>query len=104
MTSELLAQLQAHKDELLSRLRPTVADDWPVDLAALADWVLLLAPDDLPTTPLEFGGHYCVVVDRCKFIASLQTDIRRGASGPRARYGAIQSDLRRLRDLLIPNE
>ena len=78
-----------------------VTDGWPNDLAALADWVLLLAPDDLPATPFEFGGPYCVVVDECKFIASLKTDIRRGTSGPRARYGALQSDLHRLRDLLL---
>ena len=101
MTPELLAQLQSHKHELLSSLRPTVADDWPTDLAALADWVLLLAPDDLPAAPFEFGGPYCIVVDPCKFIASLRTDIRRGASGSRARYGALQSDLRRLRGLLL---
>lgn len=71
--------------------------DWPADAA---DFALLLTPDDLPVTPFEFGGAYCVVTDQRKFLAWLQADIRRGPAGPRAICGAIQGDLRRLQEML----
>ena len=71
---------------------------WP---GALADFVLLLTPADLPATPFEFGGPHCVVVDREEFLKAKQADIRRGPIGPRAMYGAIQEDLRKLHKILL---
>lgn len=81
------------------RLTPR-GGDWPADLAAAADFALLLSPEDLPATPFDFGGPHCTVVDGGKFLSSLQADVRRGPAGPRAMYGAIQGDLRRLRGML----
>jgi len=68
---------------------------WPADVAALADFALLLSVDDLSPVPFEFGPAE-TVVDAAKFLRWLQADARRGPSGPRARYGALQSDLQRL--------
>ena len=107
MTPDLVRRLSDHKPALLALIgQPEAHDrcerhDWP---AAVADFVLLLTPDDLPATPFAFGGPHCVVVDRCKFLTSLRADIGRGPSGPRAIRGAMQADLRQLRDLLIPGE
>ena len=69
--------------------------DWPV---ALTDFVLLLGADDLPPTFSLGPGR--VVVDSAKYLRWLQADIRRGPTGPRARYGVLQSDLERLREML----
>ncbi len=74
------------------------APQWP---AALADWALLLTPDDLPERLRLRPGT--VVIDRRRFLAWLRADILRGPEGPRAMYGAIQSDLRCLRKALIPD-
>src|SRR5262249_48873674 len=43
---------------------------WSLEVSAAADFVLLLAPDDLPSTPfeLEYGRH---VVDASRFLESL---------------------------------
>jgi hypothetical protein len=78
----------------------TTSPNWPADLAAL---LLTLAPADLPAVPFEFGGPYCVVVDCSRFLRSLKADVDIGPSGPRAMYGAIQADLRRLHSML-PDE
>jgi len=93
----------ADETELVAeRQRPNKprGGDWPADVAAAADFALLLTPDDLPATPFDFGGPHCIVVDAGKFLRSLQADVRRGPAGPRSMYGAIQGDLRRLRGML----
>ena len=77
--------------------------DWPADVAAAADFALLLTPDDLPATPFDFGGPHGIVVDADKFLWWLQADVRRGPAGPRAMSGVIQDDLRRLRRMLTTN-
>ena len=70
---------------------PEDSTHWPAELQ--------LAPADIPLG-LSFGPHH-QIVDRCKFLAWLQADIRRGPTGPRARYGAMQADLQLLRDRLV---
>ena len=76
------------------RPRPAVpvAVVWP---AAAADFCLLLAPDDLPPVPFR-PNAWTEVRDAGKFLRWLQADIRRGPSGPRAFYGALQADLQAL--------
>jgi len=69
---------------------------WP---EALADWAMLLAPDDLPERfHLRQGVE---VVDSTRFLASLRRDIGRGPAGPRARYGALQRDILNLHSALL---
>lgn len=75
---------------------------WPdADTAAAADLCLLLTPDDLPPAPFQFGGRWCVVVSRERFLAALQSDVKAGPRGPRAKTGALYADLRRLRTMLL---
>ena len=74
--------------------------DWPVSDAF---FVLLLRPDDLPPTPFQFGAGN-VVIDGPKFLASLQADARRGPDAARARSGAVQADLLRLREMVTTKE
>ena len=111
LTDELLERLRTHKAELLVVLQPQagglnlaaaaarrprsavpIAAEWP---AAAADFALLLAPDDLPPAPFRLNP-WTQVVDAEKLLRSLRTDIRRGPSGPRAFYGALQADLQAL--------
>ena len=112
LTEELLERLRTHKAELLQRLQPPdahgdagqdvaavaaprprsavpVAVEWP---AAAADFVLLLAPDDLPPVPFRLNP-WREVRDAERLLRSLRADILRGPSGPRAFYGALQADL-----------
>ena len=74
--------------------------EWPAEIDALADLTMLLSVDDLPTAPFDFGAGR-VVVDRQKFLRSIQGDVRSGADGPCALLGSLQDDLRRRRDLVI---
>jgi hypothetical protein len=87
--------------ELTKLTKLTTTPDWP---AAAADFVLLLAPDDLPAEPFQFGGPWCIVVDRQRFLAHLQSDVRRGPAGPRSRFGAIQRELVHLRAMLTTSQ
>ncbi|MFO0897983.1 MAG: hypothetical protein U0836_11220 [Pirellulales bacterium] len=66
---------------------------WP---GWLADFVLLLAPDDLPEG-LRLDAA-TLVVDRAKYFAALRADICRGARGPRA--AVLGEELERLRSAL----
>ncbi len=56
--------------------------DEPPWSGALADFALLLAPNDLPEA-LRLDAA-TVVIDRAKYLAAPRADIRRGARGPRA--------------------
>ena len=70
-----------------------MAVEWPTEAA---DFCLLLATDDLPPVPFKLNP-WTEVRDRAKFLRWLQTDARRGPSGPRAFYGAMQRDLQDLK-------
>lgn len=117
MTAELHAALAASKDEVRSILQAEKRTEDVTDvtgsaeahqstaeptsrLGSLADLILLLTPDDLPPTPFELTPCR-LVVDRHRFLASLQSDIRLGASSPRYRSGVLQEDLQTVRDLLL---
>ena len=65
---------------------------WP---AAAADFCLRLAPGDLPPVPFRLNAWTTVSVTG-RFLRSLQADIERGPSGPRAFYGALQNELIKL--------
>ncbi len=76
------------------RTRPDdpVAVEWP---AAAADFVLLLTVDDLPPVPFRTNA-WTETRDAARMLRWLQADIKRGPSGPRAFYGALQRDLQNL--------
>jgi len=73
-----------------------VKTSWPPEVQSLVDWFMKLKP---PETPFYLEDHR-EIIDPKKFFSSLRRDIEAGPSKPRARTGALQSDLRNLRDKL----
>lgn len=69
---------------------------WFPENQALVDWYMQLDP---PEVPFYLEPHICVV-DPVKFFVSLRREIEAGPSGPRARRGALQTDLRKLKAFL----
>jgi len=66
---------------------------WPPEVQVLMDWFMELEP---PKTPFYLEPHIHVI-DPEKFFVSLRREIQTGPTGPRARMGALQADLRVLR-------
>jgi hypothetical protein len=120
MTKDLKAVIVAKRDEIRELLLQEASPDdlaaeidfdtsepippspatWPADVGALADFVMLLSVQDLPTAPFELDSGR-TVVDTSKFLRSLHGDVRCGADGPRAKLGSLQSDLQLVRNLLL---
>lgn len=67
--------------------------EWPPEIQSLVDWFLTLDP---PTEPFYLENHLHVV-DPVKCFESLRQEIETGPRGPRARLGALQWDLRKLK-------
>lgn len=110
LTDELLQRLRDAKAELLmilaapatttdsrSRSAVPVAVPWA---GGAADFVLLMAPDDLPPVPFSLNA-WTTITDAATFLRRLQADTIRGPSGPRAFYGALQADLLELRRFVL---
>jgi hypothetical protein len=76
------------------------ADSWPSDIQSLIDWFLTLVP---PPEPFYLADHI-KVIDPIKFFEKLRSEIEAGPTGPRARLGTLQSDLRALHVKLRNNE
>lgn len=110
MTPELRDLISAHRDGIRSHLFPEStcittekerpSPDWQLDVAAAVDFVLLLSPDDLPAAPFEFEPGR-TIVDREKFLRSIQDDVRMGQHGPRAVAGVLHQDLLAIRSLVV---
>lgn len=79
------------------RGRPSPWTDRDEDLASL---ILLLSPEDLPPTPFQ-RAPWGKVLDAAKFLAWLQRDAALGAASPRAFFGALQEDLRSIREIVF---
>ena len=81
------------------RTRPSdpVPVEWP---GAAADFCLLLTADDLPPVPFRLNP-WTEVRDAGKMLRRLRANILRGPGGPRAFYGALQSDLEELRGFAL---
>jgi hypothetical protein len=102
----LIDELRKYKTEVVNILRmgstdasteksqpqPNVKDSWPPDVQSLVDWFLTLEP----IAPFELEPHIHVA-DPVKFCAALRREIQTGPTGPRARMGTLQSDLRKLK-------
>jgi hypothetical protein len=74
-----------------------VVVEWP---GAAADFCLLLTPGDLPPVPFALNG-WTTITDTAKFLRWLRGDIAAGPSGPRAFYGALQTDLLALQRFVL---
>lgn len=71
-----------------------LADNWPEPMAGLIHWFLNA---DLPKEPFSPSG-YEHILRPATYYEALRRDIRQGPKTLRARYGALQSDLKRLKD------
>lgn len=69
-----------------------------MDFVNLYEWIGTITPDTLPPAPFESGAGGRVT-DTAKWLASLQSDARGGPKSPRARWGSLQADLRRVYEL-----
>jgi hypothetical protein len=68
---------------------------WPPDVKSLIDWFLISTTPEAP-----FHLNSCTrVINSEVFYAALRREIEAGPRGTRARYGALQSDLRDLAKL-----
>ena len=68
---------------------------WDEDTAALARWFLTAVP---PAEPFDLCRGV-TILDPARWWQSIRADIAAGPTGPRARYGALQGDLRKLNAL-----
>jgi hypothetical protein len=73
---------------------PKVTDPWSPEVQSLVDWFLTINP---PPEPFYLENHLHVL-DPAKFFDVLRHEIKSGPSGPRARMGTLQSDLRQLKE------
>ena len=81
-------RLLDHKAEVLKVL----SAEWDAEMLTLIRWFLRTHP---PTTPFELSKGV-VVLKPALWWTAMRRDIAAGPNGPRARYGALQEDLRRL--------
>ena len=66
--------------------------DWDAETLRLIEWFRSVTP---PTEPFDLCRGV-VILDPVRWWRSIEGDIASGPNGPRARYGAVQGDLRRL--------
>lgn len=66
---------------------------WPPKVQSLIDWFMKLEP---PAESFNLEPHM-FVIDPHKFFATIRREIETGPTGPRARTGALQSDLWKLK-------
>ncbi len=84
-------RLLDHKAEVIEAL----SAEWDTEMLTLIRWFLDTHP---PTEPFELSKGVTVIRPALWWTA-LRRDIAAGPRGPRARYGALQEDLRRLKGL-----
>ncbi len=94
LPDDLMDRIRANKPEIVAMLagHADKRGAWDADTARLIEWFQRTPPPDKP-------------FDLCKGVTvarpdiwwtALMRDIAEGPNGPRARYGAVQADLRRL--------
>ena len=76
---------------------PDNQSEWDSETRQLIDWFLSTTT---PTEPFKLCRGV-TILDPVRWWRSIEGDIGCGHNGPRARYGAVQGDLRRLYDLLV---
>lgn len=91
---------QWSKDEIENFVRASVwiTGTWPPAIRLIINW---LKETELPEKPFVLkytdGGHPLINVDNARtFQKQLLQDISFGPGGPKAYYGALQSDIRRV--------
>jgi hypothetical protein len=106
----LIDELRKYKAEVVNILKmgstdtPTEKSEsqsnvkavWPSDVQSLVDWFMI---QEAPAEPFLLEPHLRVVGPD-KFFESLRREIETGPRGPRARLGALQSDLWKMKAYL----
>ena len=67
-----------------------------MDFVNLFEWIQTVRPEALPE---RFTVNYGEVTGRTKWLEALQADATYGPDGPRAKWGAVQADMRRVWEL-----
>ncbi len=80
-----------------STSEPDSQPDWDSEVRQLIDWFLTTGA---PAKPFELCRGV-TILDPARWWRSIEGDIEAGPNGPRARYGAVQGDLRRLYALMV---
>ncbi len=65
-------------------------------------WVQGVRPEDLPAAPFLLYPHV-TVINTAEWLKELKRDALGNMNSPRAKYGALQKDLRRIRSLCNMN-
>ncbi len=94
LPDDLVDRLRANKPEIVAMLagHADKRGGWDEETAALIAWFMTTHP---PTKPFELCRGV-VILKPVPWWTALKRDIAEGPKGPRARYGAVQADLRRL--------
>ena len=87
----------AQRNDSLPELKPIVrvhtSRQWGIEMQELIEWYRATPK---PTGPFYLENHQHIM-DPEKFFSSLRQEIQTGPTGPRARMGALQSDLQKLK-------
>ena len=94
LPEHMMACLRERKLEVINFLayRQGRVGGWDPETVQLIEWSMQTSP---PTQPVELCRGVTVARPGIWW-ARLRQDIAEGPNGPRARYGAMQADLRRL--------
>lgn len=92
LPDSLMEDLRQHKAEVMA----LVGAEWDAETARIIEWFLVTEP---PSEPFELFPHVRVIHPG-RWWGGLKADIAAGPKGARARYGAIQADLKRLAEIL----
>ena len=87
---DILAALDRRHDE--DRIAGPAVEDWDTETQRLIAWFRTATP---PAEPFELCRGV-TILDPARWWRSIEGDIEFGPNGPRARYGAVQRDLRKL--------
>ncbi len=94
LPDHLMARLRERKPEVINFLayRESRTDGWDPGTTQLIEWFMRTPP---PTRPFELCRGV-VILKPALWWTALMRDIAEGPKGPRACYGAVQSDVKRL--------
>ena len=96
-----LCDLSAGEMERLAQAIVHIAGSWPPEIGRIINWLR----DPMTMFPQEFQlNSVTKVTNGAAFKEGLIRDVESGPSGPRAFYGALQADLRRVYALFGPPE
>ena len=96
LSEHLMARLRQDKAEVVNFLayRERLLNGWDAETARLIEWFLTTEP---PSESFSLSKGVSILHPQ-KWWTSLSQDIEQGPSNPRARYGALQNNLRQLAD------